>query len=154
MSTKKMNVDFWSGKRVFLTGHTGFKGGWLALWLTSMGAKVEGYSLAPKFQLNLFDVLKISSLIEKSHIGDIRDLLKLKNIMIKSKPDVIMHFAAQPLVQNSYSNPIDTYSTNVMGTVNVLECAREIDSVRATLVVTTDKCYENNKLAGWNYNEN
>lgn len=154
MSLKRVNVNFWSGKKVFLTGHTGFKGGWLALWLTSMGANVEGYSLAPKYSLNLYDTLKIGSLIEKSHIGDIRDLSRMQNIISEAKPEVIIHMAAQPLVHHSYVDPVETYSTNVMGTINVLECMRHIDSTRATLVVTTDKCYENKRIAEWNYSEN
>lgn len=151
---KLANVDpiFWEGKRVFLTGHTGFKGGWLSLWLTSMGAKVAGYALAPNTTPNLFDVFAIDSLIEKSYIADIRDLTSLQKIMFEVKPDVVIHMAAQPLVRYSYANPVETYSTNVMGTVNVLESSRAIDSVRATVVVTTDKCYENREWV-WGYRE-
>ncbi len=140
---RSANVDslFWKGKKVFLTGHTGFKGGWLSLWLASMGAEVTGYSLAPKKIPNLFDVLKINSVINRSYIGDIRDLECLQKIMTNSKPDIVFHMAAQPLVRYSYANPIETYQTNVMGTVHVLESIRNTDSVRATVVVTTDKCY-------------
>ena len=152
---KAAHVDpvFWKGKKVFLTGHTGFKGGWLSLWLASMGAKVTGYALAPNATPNLFNILEIDSLIEKSHIGDIRDLADLQNAMTESRPDVVIHMAAQPLVRYSYANPVETYATNVMGTVHVLESTRSIDSVRATVVVTTDKCYENKEWV-WGYREN
>lgn len=153
MKVASVDPTFWKGKRVFLTGHTGFKGGWLSLWLTSMGAKVTGYALAPNTTPNLFDVFAIDSLIEKSCIADIRDLASLQKAMSDAMPDVIIHMAAQPLVRHSYSNPVETYSTNVMGTVNVLESARAVDSVRATLVVTTDKCYENKEWI-WGYREN
>ena len=152
---KSGHVDpvFWKGKKVFLTGHTGFKGGWLSLWLASMGVKVTGYALAPNTNPNLFNVLAIDSLIEKSHIADIRDLANLQKAMSEAKPDVVMHMAAQPLVRYSYVNPVETYATNVMGTVHVLESARSVDSVRATVVVTTDKCYENKEWV-WGYREN
>lgn len=144
---------FWKGKNVFLTGHTGFKGSWLSLWLTSMGAKVMGYALAPNTTPNLFDVLAIDSMIEKSHIADIRDLASLQKSMSQARPDVVIHMAAQPLVRYSYVNPVETYATNVMGTVHVLESARSIGSIRATVVVTTDKCYENKEWV-WGYREN
>ena len=152
---KAAHVDsvFWKGKKVFLTGHTGFKGSWLSLWLASMGAKVTGYALAPNTAPNLFDVLVIDSLIEKSHIEDIRDLVSLQKAMAEAKPDVVIHMAAQPLVRYSYANPVETYATNVMGTVHVLEGTRAIDAVRATVVVTTDKCYENKEWV-WGYREN
>ena len=152
---KAAHVDpvFWKDKKVFLTGHTGFKGGWLSLWLTSMGAKVTGYALAPNTRPNLFDVLGVDSVIERSHIADIRDLATLQKTMSEAKPDVVIHMAAQPLVRYSYVNPVETYATNVMGTVHVLEGTRAIDSVRATVVVTTDKCYENKEWV-WGYREN
>jgi len=152
---KAAHVDpfFWKDKKVFLTGHTGFKGGWLSLWLASMGAKVTGYALTPNTVPNLFDVLAVDSLIEKSHIADIRDLAGLQKAMSEAKPDVVIHMAAQPLVRYSYLNPVETYATNVMGTVHVLESARIIDSVRATVIVTTDKCYENKEWV-WGYREN
>jgi len=152
---KMVNIDpvFWKGKKVFLTGHTGFKGSWLSLWLASMGSKVTGYALAPNTTPNLFDVLAIDSLIEKSHIADIRDLVALQKAMSVAKPDVVIHMAAQPLVRYSYANPVETYATNVMGTVHVLEGTRALDSVRATVVVTTDKCYENKEWV-WGYREN
>ena len=144
---------FWRGKKVFLTGHTGFKGGWLSLWLESMGAKVTGYALTPNTQPNLYRVLGLDHLLEKSHIGDIRDLDLLKKTMTEAAPEVLIHMAAQPLVRCSYLNPVETYATNVMGTVNVLESARHTPSLRATVVVTTDKCYENKEWV-WGYREN
>lgn len=153
MKVARVDPIFWNDKRVFLTGHTGFKGSWLSLWLASMGAKVTGYALAPNTTPNLFSVLAINSLIEKSHIADIRDLVSLQNAMSQAKPDVVIHMAAQPLVRYSYANPVETYATNVMGTVHVLESTRSIDSVRATVVVTTDKCYENKEWV-WGYREN
>lgn len=153
MRQAQVDPQFWKGKNVFLTGHTGFKGGWLSLWLTSMGAKVTGYSLTPNTRPNLFDVLGIDSLVEKSHLADIRDLTTLQNAMAQANPDVVIHMAAQPLVRYSYANPVETYATNVMGTVHVLESARQTASVRATIVVTTDKCYENKEWA-WGYREN
>ncbi len=144
---------FWKDKKVFLTGHTGFKGGWLTLWLASMGAKVTGYSLAPQTVPNFYDVSQINSLIEKSHIANVCDLASLRLAMLEAKPDVVIHMAAQPLVRYSYINPVETYSTNVMGTVNILEATRNLDSVRATVIVTTDKCYENKEWI-WGYREN
>lgn len=153
MRTAQVDPVFWRDKKVFLTGHTGFKGSWLSLWLTSMGARVTGYALAPNTTPNLFDVLAIDSLLEKSSIADIRDLACLQKAMTEAKPDVVIHMAAQPLVRYSYANPVETYATNVMGTVHVLESTRVIDSVQATLVVTTDKCYENKEWV-WGYREN
>jgi CDP-glucose 4,6-dehydratase len=151
---RTMHVDpvFWKDKKVFLTGHTGFKGGWLSLWLASMGSRVTGYSLAPNTVPNLYEVLGIDSLIEKSYIADIRDLASLQKSMSDAMPDVVIHMAAQPLVRHSYDNPVETYATNVMGTVNVLESTRSVDSVCATVVVTTDKCYENKEWV-WGYRE-
>lgn len=152
MKSAQVDPLFWRGKKVFLTGHTGFKGGWLCLWLASMGANVTGYALPPKTTPNLFNVLDIDGLITKSHLADIRNLDVLKNAMRVANPDVIIHMAAQPLVRHSYVNPVETYETNVMGTVHVLEAARSIDAVRATVVVTTDKCYENKDWV-WGYRE-
>ncbi len=151
--TSRVNPIFWQGKQVFLTGHTGFKGGWLSLWLSSMGAKVTGYALAPNTSPNFYDVLGVSRLVEKSHIDDIRDLKALHLAMTAAKPDIVIHMAAQPLVRYSYENPVETYATNVMGTVHVLDCIRSIPSIRATVIVTTDKCYENKEWV-WGYREN
>ena len=149
----QVNPQFWSGKRVFLTGHTGFKGGWLTLWLASMGAKVTGFSLAPNTNPNLYEVAKIASCCEKSILGDIRNLDSLATAMQLANPDVVIHMAAQPLVRYSYANPVETYATNLMGTVHVLEALRTCNSVKAALMVTTDKCYENKEWV-WGYREN
>ncbi len=148
-----VNPSFWNGKRVFLTGHTGFKGGWLSLWLTSMGAKVTGYSLNPNTSPNFFEVAQVQADLENSQIADIRDLEKLQKEMLSARPEIVIHMAAQPLVRYSYANPVETYATNVMGTVNLLESIRVMDCVRAVVVVTTDKCYENNEWV-WGYREN
>ena len=149
----QVDPAFWFGKKVFLTGHTGFKGGWLSLWLTSMGAKVTGYALSPNSFPSFYEVAKMQGEIEASFIDDIRDLEKLKTAMFKTKPEIVIHMAAQPLVRYSYTNPVETYSTNVMGTVHLLEGIRELDCVRATVIVTTDKCYENKEWV-WGYREN
>lgn len=147
MSSGLVDQVFWRNKRVFLTGHTGFKGGWLSLWLSSMGAKVTGYALEPNTKPNFYDVAGVEAILEKSFIGDIRDLKKLKKIMIDAEPEIVIHMAAQPLVRFSYANPVETYTTNVMGTVNVLESIRALSSVCAAVIVTTDKCYENQERA-------
>jgi len=151
--TASVDKSFWNGKRVFLTGHTGFKGGWLSLWLSSMGAKVTGYALAPNTAPNFFEVAKVEGILEQSHIADIRHLELLQKAMADAKPEIVIHMAAQPLVRYSYANPVETYATNVMGTVHVLESIRALDCVRAAVVVTTDKCYENKEWA-WGYREN
>ena len=153
MSMAKVNPEFWKNKSIFLTGHTGFKGGWLALWLSSMGAKVTSYALAPNTSPNLFEVLSLDSVLSASHIANICDLDRLQNAVAACKPEIVIHMAAQPLVRYSYANPVETYMTNVMGTVNVLESIRKTDSVKATVVVTTDKCYENREWV-WGYREN
>ena len=154
MQAAHVDPVFWKDKKVFLTGHTGFKGSWLSLWLSSMGAKVSGYALAPNTTPSLFNVLDIDSLIETSHIADIRNLPALQKAMTQAKPDIVIHMAAQPLVRYSYANPVETYATNVMGTVHVLESTRRIESARATVVVTTDKCYENREReAGYREDE-
>ena len=150
--TGQVNPRFWSGKKVFLTGHTGFKGGWLTVWLSSMGAKVSGYSLAPNTTPNLFMAANIETLCQQSHIGDIRSLDELRNALVMTSPDIVVHMAAQPLVRYSYINPVETYATNVMGTVNVLEAIRSCSSVKAVVIVTTDKCYENKEWV-WGYRE-
>jgi len=142
MENMEINRDFWNRKKVFITGHTGFKGGWLALWLSSLGAEIKGYSLEPLTNPNLFEVARVSEKIE-SEIGDIRDFEKLNNCIRKFNPEIIIHMAAQPLVRYSYRNPVETYSTNVMGTVNVLESGRNCPNLRVFVNITTDKCYEN-----------
>lgn len=150
-----MNIDpsFWSNKKVFITGHTGFKGGWLTLWLSSMGAHITGYSLEPNTSPNLFGVVDIASLCSKSYFGDIRDYVGLSNAMKSANPDIVIHMAAQPLVRHSYDNPVETYAINVMGTVHLLEALRSCNSVKAAVIVTTDKCYENKEWI-WGYREN
>lgn len=142
--------DFWSGRRVFLTGHTGFKGGWLALWLTQMGAKVTGFSL-PAEEPSLFRQARIDQLV--THVeGDIRDLAGVEAAMAASDPEIVLHLAAQPLVRLSYDCPVETYATNVQGTVHVLDACRRMPSLKAIVCVTSDKCYENEEWI-WPYRE-
>ncbi len=147
-----VNQKFWQGKRVLLTGHTGFKGSWLSLWLQSMGAHVVGYALAPSTTPNLFDVAEIGNNMT-SIIGDIRDLEHLRAVFNEHKPEIVFHMAAQALVRYSYTEPVETYSTNVMGTVNLLEAVRSTDSVKTVVNITSDKCYENREWT-WGYREN
>jgi len=146
-----INAGFWKNKRIFLTGHTGFKGSWLSLWLHNMGAEVKGYALAPVTEPSLFEVADVEKHIS-SDIGDIRDLPTLKKSMMDFNPDILIHMAAQPLVRLSYKEPIETYETNVMGTVKVLEAARSCPNLKAIVSVTTDKCYENKEWV-WGYRE-
>ncbi len=141
----EVTADFWQGKRVFLTGHTGFKGSWLTLWLQQMGATVTGYALAPNTNPSMFELAQVGDGIT-SHIADIRDVATLKAAMSACKPDIVFHLAAQPLVRLSYAEPRETYETNVMGTVNVLEAIRATQGIRAAVMVTSDKCYENREL--------
>lgn len=138
-----MNADFWRGRRVFLTGHTGFKGGWLSLWLKAMDAKVYGYALAPASTPSLFETGRIAEALEAGTIGDIGDREALCSAMREAEPEIVIHMAAQPIVRISYAEPVETYATNVMGTVHVLEAVRRIGSVVAVVNVTSDKCYEN-----------
>ena len=138
--------NIYQGKRVFLTGHTGFKGSWLALWLTKLGAEVCGYSLAPNTEPSMFNELGIENKIAKSVIGDILDDAVLEKTMQEFQPEIVFHLAAQPLVRLSYSEPVLTYKTNVIGTLNVLEAARKCPSVKAFVNITTDKCYENKEI--------
>jgi CDP-glucose 4,6-dehydratase len=142
-----ISSSFWKNKRVFVTGHTGFKGSWLSLWLHSMGAKVIGYSLPPPTEPSLFELAKISELCEH-HIGDIRDYEKLSSALKGANADIVLHLAAQPLVRLSYSTPLETYATNVMGTAHLLESIRYAQTIRAAVMITTDKCYENKE---WHY---
>jgi len=137
-----MKPGFWKDKRVFLTGHTGFKGSWLSLWLGSLGAVVKGYALDPPTSPALFTVARVGEDME-SEVGDIRDLPALRASMVDFKPDIIIHMAAQSLVRASYREPIDTYATNVMGTAHLLEAARCVCSTHCIVCVTSDKCYEN-----------
>lgn len=146
-----MKSGFWKGKRVFITGHTGFKGGWCVIWLRMMGAEVKGFSLGPPTNPSLFRAGRVGSGI-KSVLGDVRDLAHLKTELQEFKPEIVIHMAAQSLVRQSYSDPVGTYATNVLGTVNVLESVRQAPSVRVVLVITSDKCYENIERS-WGYKE-
>jgi len=146
-----MDEAFWQNKKVLLTGHTGFKGSWLALWLQSVGANVIGYSLPPATSPNLFELVGHQHDI-RSHIGDIRDFDTLHNIINTEKPEIVFHLAAQALVRHSYINPIETYSTNVMGTVNLLEALRQVGCACVVVNVTSDKCYDNREWM-WGYRE-
>lgn len=147
-----MNVDFWRGRRVFLTGHTGFKGSWLSLWLQSLGAELTGYALPAPTDPSLFEEGGVAAGMHSVE-GDVRDLDTLRRAMQEAAPEVVIHMAAQPLVRYSYEFPVETYATNVMGTVNLLEAVRATPSVRAIVNVTTDKCYENREWH-WGYREN
>lgn len=142
---------FWNNKRVFVTGHTGFKGGWLCLWLNALGAQVHGYALEPPTNQNLFEAAGVGEVVN-SKIADIRDAETLLQAMSIAQPDIVLHLAAQPLVRDSYVMPVETYSTNIMGTVNLLEAVRSTPSVKAVVNVTTDKCYENREWV-WGYRE-
>lgn len=145
------DLNFYNGKRVFVTGHTGFKGAWLCRILTKFGAEVTGYSLEPPTDPSLFELAKIDTDIN-SIIGDVRDFDSLKNAFDNANPEIVLHLAAQPIVRESYKNPRYTYETNVMGTVNILECVRNSESVKSFLNVTTDKVYLN-KEWNWGYRE-
>jgi CDP-glucose 4,6-dehydratase len=151
MKQQYTNPNFWCGKRVLITGHTGFKGSWLSLWLQSMGAVIRGLALAPPSNPALFYVARVSEGMDHQ-IADIRDYDKVCSLITEFKPEILFHMAAQPLVRLSYKQPIETFAINVMGTVNVLEAARMSGSVRAIVNVTTDKCYENKDWA-WGYRE-
>lgn len=146
------DLNFYKGKKVLVTGHTGFKGSWMCKVLTNMGAEVAGYSLNPPTNPSLFEIAEIEKDI-KSYIGDIRDLKKLKAVFDEFQPEIVLHLAAQPIVRDSYKDPVYTYETNVMGTVNILECVRNSESVKSFLNVTTDKVYENKEWC-WGYREN
>ncbi|WP_440676624.1 CDP-glucose 4,6-dehydratase [Candidatus Pelagibacter sp. HIMB1593] len=144
--------SFWKGKKVLLTGHTGFKGSWLSIWLKLMGVKLTGYSLLPSTNPSLFEVAKVKKGM-KSIKGDIRNFKSIFKVVKKVEPEIIIHFAAQPLVRNSYTKPKYTYETNVMGTINLLEAARKVKSVKVFLNVTSDKCYENKDYLKKKYKE-
>jgi CDP-glucose 4,6-dehydratase len=146
-----MNPDFWKAKRVFLTGHTGFKGAWLSLWLRRLGATVCGYALEPPTEPNLFTLAGVAGDVE-SHIGDVRDLAALTAAMRTFAPEIVFHMAAQPIVRDSYRIPVETYEVNVMGTVNLLEAVRCTPGVKGTVIVTSDKCYQNREII-WPYRE-
>ena len=152
MESLEISPEFWQGRKVFLTGHTGFKGSWLSLWLQALGAELSGYALEAPTRPSLFEQARVAEGMD-SFIGDIRELATLQARMQRSQPEVVIHMAAQPLVLYSYTHPVETYSTNVMGTVHLLEAVRNCPSVRAVVVVTSDKCYENQEWL-WGYREN
>jgi CDP-glucose 4,6-dehydratase len=149
----KLLKKFWKNKKVFLTGHTGFKGSWFSILLNSLGAKVIGYSLRPEEEKNLFDLANLDKEIYKSIIGDIRDYDKLKKSILKCSPDFIVHMAAQPLVRYSYDHPKYTYEVNTLGTVNILNILNELNFIKSALIITTDKVYFNNNKKSY-YREN
>ena len=146
-----MNDKFWHGKRVLLTGHTGFKGGWLALWLQKKGAEVTGYALPPAYDENLFELASVAERMQ-SVFADIRDLETLQSVVERSRPEIVFHLAAQPLVRHSYIEPVETFQVNVLGTVNLLEAVRKSQHCRVVVSVTSDKCYENREWV-WGYRE-
>ncbi len=145
------NMEFWKGKRVLITGHTGFKGSWLSFWLRNLGAEVIGYALEPPTETNLFNILKLEDSII-SIKGDIRDGENIKQIVAKYKPEIIFHLAAQPLVRKSYNNPLETLGVNILGTAAVLDAIRGFEHVKVFINVTSDKCYENKEWL-WGYRE-
>jgi CDP-glucose 4,6-dehydratase len=147
-----MTPLFWRSRRVFITGHTGFKGGWLSLWLNEWGAEVHGYALTPTTEPNFFSLTDLATRLSTNTIADIRDRTFLVQTMHAAQPEVVFHFAAQSLVRHSYAEPVETYATNVMGTINLLEAARKTSSVKAIVIVTSDKCYENREWV-WPYRE-
>jgi len=146
-----MNLSFWKGKKVLLTGHTGFKGSWLSLWLQKLGVNLIGYSLEPPSQPSLFELARVQTAM-LSLKGDIRVLSNLIETIKTYKPEIVIHMAAQSLVRKSYENPLETYSTNVMGTINVLEAVRQVGGVKVLLNITSDKCYDNRESI-WGYRE-
>ena len=148
---KLVSADFWSGRRVFVTGHTGFKGGWLCLWLQAMGADVHGFALAPATDPALFDVADVGRDMHGT-VGDIRDLPALCAAIAAARPEIVLHLAAQPLVPRSYDTPVETFATNAMGTAHLLEACRRVPGIRAVVVVSSDKCYENREQL-WGYRE-
>jgi CDP-glucose 4,6-dehydratase len=152
MEDLDLKKNFWKGRRVFITGHTGFKGSWLSLWLSNWGAKLTGYSLEPSTQPSLFETIEINKDVNNL-FENVCDYKTLSKALQEAQPEIVFHLAAQPLVLKSYLDPIETYNTNVMGTVNLLEAIRKVKSVKAVLVITSDKCYENKEWI-WPYREN
>jgi CDP-glucose 4,6-dehydratase len=147
-----MTRDFWRGRKVLLTGHTGFKGAWLSLWLHERGARTTGLALAPESRPNLFDLARVEDTLESNNIIDINDRKQLDQVIAACQPEVVLHLAAQSLVRRSYHRPVETFATNTLGVCNLLDAVRAAPSVRAVVVVTTDKCYENREWV-WGYRE-
>ena len=147
-----MNPSFWAGKNVLVTGHTGFKGSWFCLWLQSLGAEVTGYALEPATEPNLFALARVGDGMA-AITGDVRDLEHLRRVVATHRPEIVIHMAAQAIVSEGYEDPVGTYASNVMGTVNVLEAVRKTDTVRVVVCVTSDKCYANREWV-WGYREN
>ncbi|EAI8833077.1 CDP-glucose 4,6-dehydratase [Campylobacter coli] len=147
-----MLFDIYKNKKVFITGHSGFKGSWLSLWLHYTGAKIYGYSLKPNTIPNHFDILSMQKIFEKSYFEDIDDYIKLENALLECQPEIIFHLAAQPLVRYSYRNPLETFQTNAIGTLNILNIARRLKNLKAIVIITTDKVYENKEWY-WGYKE-
>ena len=147
-----LNPEFWKGKRVFVTGHTGFKGSWLCLWLEHLGAQVTGYALPPPTDPSLFEMANIAATTH-SIIGDVTHRQDLEAALVAAQPEIVIHMAAQSLVRYSYQHPVETFSTNVMGSVNLLDAAQRVPTVRAVVIVTSDKCYHNEEWV-WGYREN
>ncbi len=147
------NASFWAGRRVLVTGHTGFKGGWLCLWLQQLGAEVHGLALDPPTTPSLFEAARVAQGLAGDHRVDLRDAAAVQRTVQACRPELVLHLAAQPLVRASYADPVGTYATNVMGTLHLLEAVRQTPSVRAVLNITTDKCYENREWP-WGYREN
>lgn len=142
----RVDPEFWAGKRVFLTGHTGFKGSWLSIWLAEMGAEVFGFALAPERAEDMFAALNLPLMLDGAlhhRVGDVRDIATIQAAMAEARPHIVFHMAAQPLVRRSYREPLETFATNVMGTVHLLEAARQTPAIEAVIIITTDKCYEN-----------
>ncbi|MGE8176371.1 CDP-glucose 4,6-dehydratase [Pseudomonas fluorescens] len=152
MEAVGLSSQFWRGKRVLVTGHTGFKGSWLTLWLQSLGAEVTGFALDPSTEPSLFELAHVAEGINDQR-GDLRDLAALLELIAEAQPEIVLHLAAQPLVREGYRDPLGTYSSNVMGTLNLLEAIRQIGGVRACVLVTTDKVYANQEWL-WPYREN
>ena len=151
MTQRSVTPKFWRGKRVFITGHTGFKGSWLALWLQQLGAEVAGYALEPPSQPNLFSLARVAEKMQTTH-GDVGDLTLLQKTLATFKPDIVFHLAAQSVVRRSYEEPVRTFATNVLGSVHLMEAVRHAQGVRAVVMVTSDKCYQNQEWV-WGYRE-
>lgn len=152
MEMLEVNPSFWQGRRVLVTGHTGFKGGWLSFWLAKMGAEVFGYALAPPTKPSFYDITQLGSLLTSATIADLRDVEQLNYAIRNARPEVVFHLAAQPLVRYSYIDPVETFAVNVLGTVNLLEAVRKAGTAQAVVCITSDKCYENREWV-WPYRE-